>query len=276
MKIMRCNKILNNLSKFQLLPVPLWPVESLNNVNSMHKVISLCPDFSKAMWEKAQLNCIEFSKGYKKHSTEPKTSNRNKLRKERDSKNSRTIKKKIPDRRKSKKLPKEAHPIEYGRKRFVIIDGCNVGYAHHRVNGNGRANCSAPGIALALEHFRQRGNLSKAVVPDFRVNPGKTTDYTVMQRLKNNNNLLLTPTKDIPGLRCMSYDDRVMLQIAHDYNAAVVTNDRFRDLKGESLDFQRVIESRVLPFNWEGNQFQLVQYPYGTNGLSADEILNGG
>lgn len=273
---MCCNKILNNLPKLQLMPVPLWRVESVINVNSMHKVIPLCPDFSKAMWEKAQQNCIEFKKDYQNRSTEPKSSNRNKLRKERESKNSRTIKKKIPDRHKSKKPSKEAHPVQYGRKRFVIIDGCNVGYAHHRDNGNARAACSAPGIALALEYFRQRGNLSKAVVPDFRVNPGKTTDYTVMQRLQNNNKLLLTPTKDIPGLKCMSYDDRVMLQIAHDYNAAVVTNDRFRDLKGESLDFQRVIESRVLPFNWEGHQFQLIQFPYGTNGLSADQILDGG
>lgn len=61
----------------------------------------------------------------------------------------------------------------------------------------------------------------KAVVPEYRVRREKSSNHELMNMMKDSGKLLLTPSK--------SYDDRVILEGALRLDAAVVSNDHFRE-----------------------------------------------
>lgn len=78
------------------------------------------------------------------------------------------------------------------------------------------------GLKIAIEHFEKLGFQVKAVVPEFRVRRDKSSNPVLMNELKDNGKLSLTPSK--------SYDDRVILESALKLDAAVVSNDHYRKL----------------------------------------------
>lgn len=52
-----------------------------------------------------------------------------------------------------------------------------------------------------------------------------------MMRLEKEGRIILTPSKDLgAGKRTMSYDDKFILQCAQQFDAAIVSNDNYRDL----------------------------------------------
>ena len=62
----------------------------------------------------------------------------------------------------------------------------------------------------------------------------KSTDQELLEKLEKAGNITLTPCKNLPGKRTMSYDDRFILQIAAELDAVVISNDNYRDLIEEN------------------------------------------
>ncbi|XP_017061857.1 uncharacterized protein LOC108101849 [Drosophila ficusphila] len=153
-------------------------------------------------------------------------------------------------------------------KRPIIIDGSNVAFAH------GNSNVfSSEGIKYCLQYFDKMGHNAKAVIPMFRKNNFKSSNPELLDKLHKEGKIVLTPCKNIPGQMSSSYDDRFILQLAYECNAAIVSNDNYRDLIHESPAFKKIIENRVLGYTWCDNIFILPKDPYGRWGPTLDEIL---
>ncbi|XP_017015298.2 uncharacterized protein [Drosophila takahashii] len=153
-------------------------------------------------------------------------------------------------------------------KRSVIIDGSNVAFAH------GNSNIfSSEGIKYCLQYFEKIGHEVKAVIPMFRKNTHKSSNPELLDKLHKEGKIVFTPCKNIPGQMSSSYDDRFILQLAYEKNAAVVSNDNYRDLIDENPAFKKIVENRVLGYSWCDNIFILPKDPYGRWGPTLDEIL---
>ncbi|XP_039479735.1 NEDD4-binding protein 1 isoform X1 [Drosophila santomea] len=153
-------------------------------------------------------------------------------------------------------------------KRFIIIDGSNVAFAH------GNSNVfSSEGIKYCLQYFEKMGHEVKAVIPMFRKNNFKSSNPELLDKLHKEGKIVFTPCKNIPGQMSSSYDDRFILQLAYEKNAAVVSNDNYRDLINENPAFKKIVENRVLGYSWCDNIFILPKDPYGRWGPTLDEIL---
>ncbi|BFG04983.1 uncharacterized protein DMAD_03829 [Drosophila madeirensis] len=153
-------------------------------------------------------------------------------------------------------------------KRAVIIDGSNVAFAH------GNSNIfSSEGIKYCLQYFDKMGHKVKAVIPMFRKNTTKSSNPELLDKLHKEGKIVFTPCKNLPGQMSTSYDDRFILQLAYEWNAAVVSNDNYRDLINENPAFKKIVETRVLGYSWCDNIFILPKDPYGQWGPKLDEIL---
>lgn len=62
----------------------------------------------------------------------------------------------------------------------------------------------------------------------------KSTDPTTLDRLHRADKIWLSPSKNLPGNRSSSYDDRFILEVAEKFDAAVVSSDSFKDLLNEN------------------------------------------
>lgn len=133
----------------------------------------------------------------------------------------------------------------------VLIDACNVGYFYTNHRG-----FSAEGVRLALQHFFDRGFEAYGMLPRFRLKPGKSSDYTVLDMLYKNGRLIATPCKEFP-VRGMAYDDRFMLEIATKYGCAIVSNDQYRDVMHERPGWADCVRQRRRGFQWNGSYFML-------------------
>lgn len=88
------------------------------------------------------------------------------------------------------------------KKRMVVLDGSNVALF-------GEKTFSVEKLKIAIEYFERRGHEVKAVVPQYRVKPSKSTNRDLLEKLASEGKVVLTPCKNIPGI-CVqaSYDDR--------------------------------------------------------------------
>ncbi|XP_034475744.1 NEDD4-binding protein 1 isoform X2 [Drosophila innubila] len=153
-------------------------------------------------------------------------------------------------------------------KRPIIIDGSNVAFGH------GCSNIfSAEGIKYCVEYFQKMGHDVKAVIPLFRRNPHKSSNPALLDQLHKDNKIVFTPCKNLPNQQSISYDDRFILQLAYERNAAVVSNDNYRDLIHENPAFKKIIENRVIGYSWCDDILILPKDPYGRFGPPLDEIL---
>ncbi|XP_017867384.1 PREDICTED: NEDD4-binding protein 1 isoform X1 [Drosophila arizonae] len=153
-------------------------------------------------------------------------------------------------------------------KRSIIIDGSNVAFGH------GRSNIfSSEGIKYCVEYFEKMGHDVKAVIPLFRRNSNKSSNPALLDQLYKEGKIVFTPCKNLPNQQAISYDDRFILQLAYERNAAVVSNDNYRDLINENAAFKKIIENRVIGYSWCDNILILPKDPYGRFGPPLAEIL---
>ncbi|XP_034103368.1 uncharacterized protein LOC117567463 isoform X1 [Drosophila albomicans] len=154
------------------------------------------------------------------------------------------------------------------KKRPIIIDGSNVAFAH------GCSNVfSAEGVKYCIEYFLKMGHDVKAVIPQFRRNQHKSSNPALLDQLHKDNKIVFTPCKNLPNQQSISYDDRFILQLAYEKNAAIVSNDNYRDLIHENAAFKKIIENRVIGYSWCDDILILPKDPYGRFGPPLDEIL---
>nr|XP_029726355.1 endoribonuclease rege-1-like [Aedes albopictus] len=154
------------------------------------------------------------------------------------------------------------------KKRFVVIDGNNVAFAHT----HGQA-FSVKGLDICIQYFKKMGHEVKAVVPQFRLKREKSTDHRLLEELYKKGDILLAPSKNLPGQKSSSYDDRLIISVAEKFDGVVISNDNFRDLLAENDSWKKIIETRVAGYTWAMDAFFLPDDPYGRKGPSLAEML---
>ncbi|XP_068163766.1 NEDD4-binding protein 1 [Antennarius striatus] len=154
--------------------------------------------------------------------------------------------------------------------RTIIIDGSNVAMSH------GLSQFfSCRGIALAVQHFWDRGHRNIcALLPQWRQksNP-KATEQHYLQELQKLGMVSYTPSREVQGKRIISYDDRLMLQLAQKTDGVIVTNDNLRDLSDETPVWRDIIKKRLLQYTFVGDHFMVPDDPLGRGGPHLNDFL---
>ncbi|ESO89198.1 hypothetical protein LOTGIDRAFT_92934, partial [Lottia gigantea] len=155
----------------------------------------------------------------------------------------------------------------------IVIDGSNVAMSHGY-----KEVFSCRGIKLAVDYFRQRGHKKITVfVPQWRKEtsrPGaQIKDQEIMRQLEKEKVLVFTPSRRIGGKRVVCYDDRFILDLAHDKNGIVVSNDNYRDLHNEKTQYKKVAEEQLLPYLFAEDKFMPPEDPLGKHGPTLDNFL---
>ncbi|XP_040170469.1 NEDD4-binding protein 1 [Anopheles arabiensis] len=158
--------------------------------------------------------------------------------------------------------------VEKKMKRMVIIDGNNVAYGH--LNGK---MFSVKGLELCINYFKKLGFEVTAVVPQFKLKRYQSTDQALLEQMHRNGDVTLAPCKSLPGQCSSSYDDRLILSIAEQFDGVIISNDNFRDLLDISPEWRRIIETRVVGYSWVKDCFFLPDDPYGRYGPTLQQIL---
>ncbi|XP_053690014.1 uncharacterized protein LOC128738714 [Sabethes cyaneus] len=153
-------------------------------------------------------------------------------------------------------------------KRMVVIDGNNVAFGHTCGQG-----FSVKGLEICIQHFKKMGHEVNAVVPQFRLKKDKSTDQKLLEKLYKDGDVLLAPSKNLPGQRSSSYDDRLIISVAEKFDGVVISNDNFRDLLTESDSWKKIIETRVIGYTWAKDAFFLPDDPYGRHGPKLKDLL---
>ncbi|CAL8088110.1 unnamed protein product [Calicophoron daubneyi] len=149
--------------------------------------------------------------------------------------------------------------------RSVVIDGSNVAFAH------GKQKVFSPdGIRLAVEFFIKRGHTNVvAIVPRYRRGLGGA----LFDRLEREGYLGYSCSRTLGDELQVADDDRIILQMAVENNAVVVSNDQFRNYRDENKDFKDVIDNRLLQYTLCLNTFLIPEDPHGRNGPSLSKLL---
>lgn len=134
------------------------------------------------------------------------------------------------------------------RKRIVLLDACNVGYAH-----TGHTDFSVQGVRIALQHFKDLGHEAYAVLPKMRLKEHKSTDASLLNVLYREGRLITTPCKEFPRYS-IAYDDCFLLEIATSFDCAMVTNDKLQKLMCDVPRWDETKKRRIT-FNWNGDRF---------------------
>lgn len=102
-------------------------------------------------------------------------------------------------------------------------------------------------------------------------------DQEVLKRLEEDGILVWTPSRQSTNGRLIKcYDDRYIIKHAAENDGVIVSNDNFRDLMGESHEWKKVIEQRVLMYTFVDDKFMPPDDPMGRHGPTLDEFLKKG
>lgn len=67
-----------------------------------------------------------------------------------------------------------------------------------------------------------------------RLKRSQSSDPDKLERMVNAGKIIVTPCKNLPGIhRSSSYDDRMILEAAEQFEAAIISNDNYADLLSE-------------------------------------------
>ena len=98
-----------------------------------------------------------------------------------------------------------------------------------------------------MEFFIRRGHSEiKALVPRFRRSDPLTRNPEALDDLEQRGFLVYTPSRYLNGKLIAPYDDRFILDAALYYNAVIVSNDNYIDLKVEKPDWQILVDTRFV------------------------------
>lgn len=80
-------------------------------------------------------------------------------------------------------------------------------------------------------------------------------DQLILTELEKEGILVYTPSRLLNNRRLICYDDRYILKLAVDVDGIVVSNDNYRDLTIESLDFKRIVEEKLLMYSFVNDRY---------------------
>jgi ribonuclease ZC3H12 len=115
---------------------------------------------------------------------------------------------------------------------------------------HGKKVFSCKGIKIVVDYFLSRGHTQiTALVPRFRRGTSDhdcpTTNPEILDELEEKGYLTYTPSRFVENRLILPYDDRFILKTAVHYNAVIVSNDNYRDLWDENLDWKRLVQTRL-------------------------------
>lgn len=64
------------------------------------------------------------------------------------------------------------------------------------------------------------------------------------------------------------------MEIATDFDAAIISNDNYMDLMDENPRWDDIIKTRVIGYTWCEDKIYLPDDPYGKDGPSKQHILH--
>ncbi|XP_053310668.1 endoribonuclease ZC3H12A [Spea bombifrons] len=157
--------------------------------------------------------------------------------------------------------------------RPVVIDGSNVAMSH----GN-KEVFSCRGILLAVNFFLERGHTDITVfVPSWRKEQHRPevpiTDQHILTELEKKKILVFTPSRRVGGKRLVCYDDRFIVKLAFKCDGVIVSNDTYRDLQSEKVEWKKFIEERLLMYSFVNDIFMPPDDPLGRHGPTLDDFL---
>ncbi|XP_052863684.1 protein KHNYN-like [Anopheles cruzii] len=135
-----------------------------------------------------------------------------------------------------------------GRLRPVILDACNISFVQRYM-----PRFSVNRLRMAIEYFKKLGHEVHAVFPRFHLYTNQWNDVGQLKALYKSGYLVVTPCKESPNPRSQVYEDRVIVEIAHRFNCAVISNDQFRDIAHENPNWSVVAARNRIPFDWLNN-----------------------
>ena len=139
---------------------------------------------------------------------------------------------------------------------------------------------SCRGIEIAVNYFKDRGHKEITVfVPEWRKESSRPetpiADQHLLDKLFKEKHLVYTPSRKLNnGRRIICYDDRYIVRLAHKEGGVIVSNDQFRDLMQDNLEWKKVIEQRLLQFAFVTDFFMPPDDPLGKLGPTLDQFLS--
>ena len=138
-----------------------------------------------------------------------------------------------------------------GNKCPVIIDAPNVAVKH------GKGTFSSKGIVACVNYWREKGHKVTAFLPENYIKPtgnetAKVDDIPAIQRLIDQEIIILTPPQD--------YDDSYCIAYAKNNNGIIVTNDLYRDHiekqeRSKKYEVRQWIKSHCVSFTFVIDDF---------------------
>lgn len=153
--------------------------------------------------------------------------------------------------------------------RPIIIDGSNVAFDHGR-----KRFFSCRGLEICINYFKERGHKVTAFVPHFRVKANQCDNPKLLEKLENQGDVILTPSRQIDGVQITSYDDRYIVQFAAVKGGVIVTKDNYKDLLGENPAWEDTIKFRLLQFTWAEDLLMFPNDPLGLHGPNLESFLS--
>ncbi|OCT92142.1 ribonuclease ZC3H12A [Xenopus laevis] len=157
--------------------------------------------------------------------------------------------------------------------RPIVIDGSNVAMSH----GNKQV-FSCRGILLAVNFFLDRRHTDITVfVPSWRKEQPRPempiTDQHILGELEKKKIVVFTPSRRVGGKRLVCYDDRFIVKLAIQCDGVIVSNDTYRDLQSEKVEWKKFIEERLLMYSFVNDIFMPPDDPLGRHGPNLDDFL---
>lgn len=95
-----------------------------------------------------------------------------------------------------------------------------------------------------MDYFLERGHTDiKAFVPLFRRLNRATQNPEILDELAQKGYLVHTPSRYLNGDLIVPYDDRFILRAAQHFNAIIVSNDNYLDVKIEQPEWTRLVDT---------------------------------
>ena len=137
---------------------------------------------------------------------------------------------------------------------------------------------SCKGILIVVNYFKSRGHDHIYVfVPLWRKEqPGPANnivDQHILRDLDQEGLIKYTPSRTVNSRRVASYDDLYIVNLAHDIEGIIVSNDNYRDVAERYPQWKETIDRRLLMFTFVDDIFMPPEDPMGRHGPHLNDFL---
>ena len=176
---------------------------------------------------------------------------------------------KTPPKHSGYQAPSIKKTRKKGSFRPIVVDGCNVAFAHGRDQV-----FSAQGLLICYNYFNKMGYDDSDIIIIVKHVPRLSSeDLQLMEFLKKIGVLHECPSRFVGSSLIRSDDDLMVLDIAKQNGGIVVSRDRFTDNYRIMTTYHEVIEKRLIQPTFIGDTFYLPQDPLGRNGPTLSRFL---